>query len=397
MKKLFSLILIAALALCIVPFAVTESFAASRETINHIDLALTVSQCGTHISGTDDTGTNRQTPQLQVELPADAPYSLNDSGGRDNYATWMYECYPEYSVPSSLARFGDDDMVAGTYYAFIYLICDGNHMFADDGSLSVSVTGGRFEKFYYVGNTDDHGSCTVIVSIDVEHVSDNTWTPDPGSYVNPSHDAPATHEEHTHCTLCGGVIESRTVTDALSVSEVSVTMPKLKEGDGYTIQYDEMFEEDRALPRPVVSTPDDAHYFDMLTAWVIPQEGDSYVDATEDRTFKKGDEAYILVALIPDTGYAFPFEETVETDPDIEINVEGGEVVQKTLFSARMQDSQTGETYYISTLGLVVKVTVPKDEAPETGDYNVTGYAISAVLSFSVLIAYLYTTKEKQY
>ena len=240
---------------------------------------------------------------------------------------------------------------------------------------------------YFSGISGTYGCCTLIVSFDIEHVSDNTWVADQDSYVKPSHDAPATHEEHTHCTLCGGIAETRTVVDALIVNEVKLTMPELKEGDGYTIQYDENTGSNSALPRPVVKVPDGVNYHAIVTSWSEPTET-GYGDVTEDRTFQKGDEVLITVLLSPSEGYNFPFEDPIEEDPDVDITIEGGELESKSLISGRVTDPETGEIGYATLLGLVIKVTVPRDTSPATGQYEVNAYLAAAAASVLIISAY---------
>ncbi len=227
MKKILTLILSLVLIAAFMPAAALPVFAEGN-VITEVTFNVKIPPCHYYVSGLDDAGSpdspNLQKPQAEVTIADGQHFHLNGSETTDrivNYATWYY-----LSDGGSAQRLGGRTKYMtgdGTYYARISFKADEGYQFADFDQITFNINNGALSDLPQIGFdenmnqsnlfTDGSSYLYVLVSIPVVHVSDNNWVADPDSYTEADYENPATHVENTHCTLCGGVVDTRTVID----------------------------------------------------------------------------------------------------------------------------------------------------------------------------------------
>ena len=388
MKRSLVLILSLVLVVSLIPTAV---FAV--EDVTEVRFNVVVPKELFTVTGLDDIGANKQTPQIEVTIPEGSPYYLNGDDN-SNYATWFYEDQSiEYPYPSNTQRFQGTMTGNGKYWARIALNGVEGKKFSDD--VKVIVNGGALETHvYYNGYSEYTGASNlaVDVKIPVEHEGLGDWEIDNGSFVGPTVSEDGYHLEHRYCSVCEEIADTRKVTDDHPLTTLTIIAPTLKAGDGYEVKDGDI------TPYPVIKLADEKLAAVVETTWLEESKDISggFVLPTESRTFKPGDVVYMAAFIIPDPDgdYAFPVDGEGEEN-SVKVKVQGGEFIESYLRSYGPSDGEHPTAVFDTSLSVIFKVTIPKDEAPKTGDTNAL-YCMAAVLSVAVLITLLYANKKRQ-
>ncbi|MBO4818892.1 MAG: InlB B-repeat-containing protein [Firmicutes bacterium] len=144
------------------------------------------------------------------------------------------------------------------------------------------------------------------------------------------------------------------------ITSVTLTLPEVKEGDGYVL-------DSNGTPRPFpdVTIPEDVLYDVLYNYYVVEDDTQllGYGLPKADATFKKGDEIYIATELFPEDYELHPFtEEALGENHKVAITVNGGELVKSYLYTYYEDDSQEVAA---RSLVVITKVVVTGDD--ETG------------------------------